>query len=173
MKSATRALLPAAMVAGVAALVALDQWTKTLAATHLAGKGTVSLLGDFAVLVFVRNQGAFLSLGSDLPPVARTLLLLVLPLGALAVFAWIFLAGDPRRAGARRGAVEYASVTLIAAGGVGNLIDRLAFGDVRDFLNFGIGSLRTGIMNLADLYILAALIVIVATAIERAGKTRG
>jgi signal peptidase II len=50
---------------------------------------------------------------------------------------------------------------LIAAGGIGNLVDRIAYGEVRDFLNFGIGRLRTGIMNLADLYILAALILIV------------
>jgi len=44
---------------------------------------------------------------------------------------------------------------------------------VRDFLNFGFGSLRTGIMNLADLYILAALIVIVAAGAARSGKARG
>lgn len=184
MRKASRLILSSAMILSCAGLVALDQWTKALAAARLAGRGTLRLVGDFAVLVFVSNRGAFLSLGSGLPPVLRALLLLVLPLVALAFFAWIFLrrapgadsksgAGSRGGASARRGAAEYAALALIAAGGIGNLIDRLLFGEVRDFLNFGLGSLRTGIMNLADLYILAAIIVIVAGTAARSGKARG
>jgi signal peptidase II len=36
-----------------------------------------------------------------------------------------------------------------------NLIDRIAVGSVIDFLNVGVGSLRTGIFNLADVAIMA------------------
>jgi signal peptidase II len=158
------------MAVSAAVLVSADQWTKALAASRLAGRGTVRLLGDFAVLVFARNSGAFLSLGSGLPPVPRTILLVVFPVAALALLAWAILARGPRRDGTaprRAGAVELAVVALIAAGGIGNLIDRILFGSVRDFLNFGIGGLRTGIMNLADLYILAALVVAVVAAGRR------
>ena len=48
---------------------------------------------------------------------------------------------------------EVAAVAAIVGGGIGNLVDRVQLGAVRDFLNVGIGSLRTGIFNLADMAI--------------------
>jgi signal peptidase II len=45
-------------------------------------------------------------------------------------------------------------LSLVCAGGLSNLIDRVAYdGRVIDFLNVGIGSLRTGIFNVADMAI--------------------
>jgi signal peptidase II len=45
------------------------------------------------------------------------------------------------------------------AGGLGNIIDRLRFDrHVTDFMNLGIGSVRTGIFNFADLYVTFAAI---------------
>jgi signal peptidase II len=166
-----------AMTVSAALLVALDQGTKALAAAFLPPRGRVSLIGDLAILVFTRNRGAFLSLGSGLPPPLRAVFLVVLPLAALGFFAWAFLfrglsprGRQPGRGGRPRGR-ERAALVLIVAGGLGNLVDRILYGEVRDFLNFGIGRLRTGIMNLADLYILAAL-VIVAVAVV-ADRRRG
>jgi signal peptidase II len=54
-------------------------------------------------------------------------------------------------------AVAYA---LLAGGGAGNLWDRLAGGAVTDFLNLGIGPVRTGIFNVADLAIVAGVVVL-------------
>jgi len=182
--------IPALVAAlATAALVALDLWTKALAAAHLPGRGTVPLLGDFAVLIFTRNRGAFLSLGSALPPPLRGLFLIVFPIAALAFLGWAFLSrglglrgGRSREAGEEKGPGagakpspsrrDLAVLALIAAGGIGNLVDRILYGQVRDFLNFGIGRLRTGIMNLADLYILAALILI-SIAVLSGGRRHG
>ena len=48
----------------------------------------------------------------------------------------------------------FVPVALLLAGGVGNLIDRVSQnGMVTDFMNIGIGSLRTGIFNVADVAI--------------------
>ena len=48
------------------------------------------------------------------------------------------------------------AVALLLAGGIGNLLDRLFHGGlVIDFLNMGIGPLRTGIFNVADMAIMA------------------
>jgi signal peptidase II len=50
----------------------------------------------------------------------------------------------------------------IISGGIGNLVDRLLNKfSVIDFLNFGIGSLRTGILNVADLSITFGAIALV------------
>jgi signal peptidase II len=170
MLKATKLIWGIAMTLSAAALVGLDQWTKALAASFLAGKGTVKVIGDFAVLIYARNRGAFLSLGSGLPPILRSILLVAFPIAALAFLGWAFLSRG-LSAGKGRGSsgVDRLVVVLIAAGGAGNLVDRLLYGEVRDFLNFGIGKLRTGIMNLADLYILAALIVAV---VAMAGRSR-
>lgn len=128
------------------------------------------ILGDFAVLIFTRNRGAFLSLGEGLGPAVRVALLIVLPAAAFAALGVYLVAkgiGGRREGRAGPGAAEMAALALIIAGGIGNLFDRILYGEVRDFLNFGIGRLRTGIMNLADLYILAAVVVIIAASLSR------
>jgi signal peptidase II len=164
--------LSAALIGSTAALIALDQWTKALAESRLAGRGAVRLLGDFVILIYTKNRGAFLSLGSGLSPAFRTILLVALPIGALVFLCWALLAKG--LSDSSWGRAGRAAAVLVFAGGAGNLIDRIAYGEVRDFLNFRLGSLPpTGIMNFADLYILAALVVIVAATLRRSGKKEG
>ena len=62
------------------------------------------------------------------------------------------------------------SLSLIAGGGLSNLVDRLAHhGHVIDFLNVGLGPVRTGIFNLADLAITVGTVLFF---ISGTGKTR-
>jgi signal peptidase II len=52
-------------------------------------------------------------------------------------------------------------VSVFVAGGVSNLLDRIVYGNVIDFMNVGVGPLRTGIFNVADMaVILGAAIVL-------------
>ena len=51
---------------------------------------------------------------------------------------------------------------LFVAGGMSNLIDRVAMGSVIDFMNVGIGSFRTGIFNVADGAIMAGVALLIA-----------
>lgn len=46
---------------------------------------------------------------------------------------------------------------LIVAGGASNLVDRVVPGSVVDFVNVGVGSLRTGIFNIADVALVAGI----------------
>jgi signal peptidase II len=49
---------------------------------------------------------------------------------------------------------------MLLGGGLSNLFDRIAYGGyVLDFLNVGIGPLRTGIFNVADMFIMAGVFV--------------
>jgi len=54
-----------------------------------------------------------------------------------------------------------AGVALMWGGGASNLIDRASRGHVVDFLNLGVGSLRTGIFNVADVAVLLGAVLIV------------
>jgi signal peptidase II len=133
--------------------VGCDQVTKRVAAEQLAGEPTHRYLGDVFRLLYTENTGAFLGLGADWPDNVRfivfTLLSSVVVIVALG-WLWLRLTKDGN-------AVPWVPLlggTLLLAGGVGNLWDRIARdGAVIDFMNLGIGSLRTGIFNIADVHI--------------------
>ena len=50
--------------------------------------------------------------------------------------------------------VSALGVALFVAGGASNLLDRISYGMVIDFMNVGVGPLRTGIFNVADVAIM-------------------
>lgn len=131
--------------------IALDQVTKVLATDAFKGKPTLSYLGDTFRFQYATNEGAFLSLGGNLPESARFWLLTV-GVGALLFAITVHALRNP---------VDTANLSgyaLIVSGGFSNWIDRARFGGVVvDFMNMGLGSLRTGVFNIADLAILAGI----------------
>jgi len=58
---------------------------------------------------------------------------------------------------------------LFVAGGTSNLIDRVLHGSVIDFMNVGIGSVRTGIFNVADMALMLGLAVYFVTHVRSSG----
>jgi signal peptidase II len=60
---------------------------------------------------------------------------------------------------------------LLLSGGVGNLIDRLMYdGYVIDFINIGIGPLRTGIFNVADIAVTAGVLILLVDSLHEKNK---
>src|SRR5262249_40864767 len=111
-------------------------------------------LHDSVRLEYTENTGAFLSLGAGLRPAARGLLFSVVT-GAF-LLACVVLA--LRR---RWPPVRALGMTLVFAGGLSNLINRVAHGVVVDFLNVGIGPVRTGVFNVADMAVVLGLVLFV------------
>ena len=134
--------------------VGCDQVSKSAARAFLTSGVTRSFLADSLRLQLVQNPGSFLSLGASLPPAWR----FVIFTGAVAVLL-LALVYAALFAG-RLDRIRFVALTLVAGGGISNLIDRLMFqGRVTDFLNVGLGSLRTGIFNVADMMILAGALL--------------
>lgn len=135
--------------------IALDQTTKRIAEQKLIHH-SYSFLFDSLRLQFIKNAGAFLGFGAHFPSWAKMLLFLAVPLLFL-VAALLFVIFSRR--------LSLAQIILIAlmiSGGIGNLIDRILLnGLVTDFINMGIGPIRTGIFNLADVAIMAGSIGLV------------
>jgi signal peptidase II len=127
----------------VLATVGCDRVTKHVATTMLAGAPARSYLGSTVRFEFAQNTGGFLSLGADWPPAVRTGFFTVATGLMLAVFAVYAIRQKWDRWTA-------CGITLYLAGGASNLIDRAVHGSVVDFLNLGIGSVRTGVFNVAD-----------------------
>lgn len=139
-----------------------DRVTKTLASALLAGQPSVELLGGTVKLIYQENRGAMLSLGADLPePVRFWLLTVLIGFLLLALTAFVVLQTGIRTA-------DLLAASLIIGGGGGNLIDRLNLdGAVVDFLTIGVGGIRTGVFNIADIAVIAGVVVFVFT---RKGK---
>ncbi len=138
--------------------VGCDRLTKVLAREHLAARAPASWFHDVFRLQYAENRGAFLSAGSQLDDATRRRLLAGGTTVLLTAVAGYLLLAP----GLSMPAV--AGLSLIVAGGVGNLWDRMAdAGAIIDFLNVGIGAWRTGIFNFADIFLMVgAPIVLLA-----------
>jgi len=141
----------------MASCVGCDQVTKAIASRDLRGHAPVRLLGNTIQLEYAENTGGFLSIGADLPRPVRSIvfeLVSVLAIGGLLVFAI---------AGRSPTVLQLLGSALFAAGGLGNLVDRVARGATRDFILVQAGSLHTGIFNVADAVIMAGLGVLLVS----------
>lgn len=130
--------------------VGCDHATKIAAEAWLASRAPVELAGGIVRFELAYNAGAFLSIGAGLPLGLRNAIFAVIvPLGVIA--ASLFLLRDSTLR-----AATWIALGLLAGGGVANGIDRILNGGfVTDFVSIGIGSLRTGIFNVADLAVIA------------------
>lgn len=158
----TRSKRAVYIIIALITLILADHLTKWIAIQTLKETGNVYVFpGNLFRLQYAENTGAFLSLGASLPDGVRTLIMTGLNtiiLGGLLCYLF---------AAKKIFWMPATALTLIAAGGIGNLIDRIfRAGCVVDFMNMGITtssfSLRTGIFNIADIAIMAGLFLIIA-----------
>ncbi|GMQ46691.1 signal peptidase II [Vibrio sp. 10N] len=136
--------------------VGCDQATKALASNYLPKFYMDSYLNDIFRVGYFENTGAFLSLGSSLSSEYRFYIFVV----AIAIFLsalLIYVACSKSL-----NTAQVVALTLFLSGGASNLYDRIVNnGAVIDFLNFGVGSLRTGVFNVADIAIVAGGVMFV------------
>lgn len=132
--------------------VGCDQVTKEIAKQRLEGRAVISWGYDIFRLQYAENSGAWLSLGAEWPDGARFWIFIVLP--GMVLSGLVLASAFTTRLNQK----ELFAFSLLIGGGLGNFLDRLGRqGHVIDFLNLGIGSLRTGIFNVADLLIMIGM----------------
>lgn len=141
----------------IISIIASDQITKFLAVKYLKPgeheiAQTINVVGDLFILQYAENRGAFLSMGKALPEALWVILFAVIPaIFLIGLFVYIVKHREQTM-------TELIIFSGIVAGGLGNLYDRILYGYVVDFMNFGIGNLRTGILNIADIPITMGII---------------
>lgn len=136
----------------VVPVVVLDQLTKLIAILFLKGESPQSFLANFLRIEYAENPGAFLSLGATFSDLTRVLVFNVAVGFFLLYVVYLLLFKE-------NPFWQKLAFSLLLSGGIGNLIDRVFRGAVVDFLNLGVGGLRTGIFNVADMVIMAGLII--------------
>jgi signal peptidase II len=136
--------------------VGCDQVTKLIVRDRLPFERPISLLHDTVRLHYTRNTGSFLGLGQSLPEGERRLTFTVG--GAILVTLAIFWTLRTRSLGS----LQAIGAATACGGGLGNMIDRLTLaGNVTDFLNIGVGPVRTGIFNVADMALMLGVTLVV------------
>ena len=139
-------------------MVGCDQATKHYAVTHwshLENQPPQSYFQDTFRITYAENKGAFLSLFGNLSDTARYTIL-VIGNGVFMIVLVAFLLGTDQWS-----RWNYVAWTLVFVGGIGNLIDRIRINAVIDFLNLGVGQVRTGIFNVADMAITVGFVMLV------------
>ena len=135
----------------VALNIGCDQVSKIIVRDKLQYNETVSVIKNHFILTKVENTGAFLSAGNDLPIAIRFILLTILPMIVLSFgLFYLFIKRDLPK-------IMQIGLCFLLGGGVGNIIDRLLYGSVTDFLHLDFGLFRTGIFNLADVSIMIGI----------------
>ena len=148
-------------------VLGLDRWTKVWATAHLLHAYPRSYQGDVFRLQYALNEGAFLSLGADLHEGIRYWVLAILPVAVLLYICYYAITAPTMTPWSQ------VAFGFILGGGGSNIYDRIAQGHVVDFMNMGIGNLRTGIFNVADVAIMTGLFMMVATMFSKPRPAEG
>ena len=129
-----------ATIAGM--VVLLDQLTKYLVIKKFFLHESVKVIPGFFSLTYVRNPGAAFGILAGASGSWRTIFFATVSMAALAVIATLVRKTSDR--------LPLIAFSLIGGGAVGNLIDRLRFGEVVDFIEWYYGSFHWPTFNIAD-----------------------
>lgn len=110
-------------------IIVLDQWTKLLAANLLEWGKSVEVIPGFLYLTLVHNRGAAFGIFSTLPDPYRGLALNCVSLLAIMIVVRFFLKD------AKDDMASQFALVAILSGAIGNIIDRVRFGAVVDFID--------------------------------------
>ncbi|MBP5230921.1 MAG: signal peptidase II [Clostridia bacterium] len=129
----------------IAAVILLDRVTKAVVAAHMALYEEVPVLPGFIRFYRTENTGAAFSMLKDHPWVLMVFTLIAM--GVVGFLLFRFLKRHP---------LLTVSLSMILGGGISNLIDRIAYGKVLDFIDFDFkffGFFRFAVFNVADIFV--------------------
>ena len=135
-----------------AAIVIADQLTKWLVLARFVPGERLELTGFFN-LVLVFNKGAAFSFLADAPG-WQTPVLVAFALGAAVIVSVLLIRSPERR-------MFSAGLSLILGGAIGNVIDRLRFGHVVDFLDLHAAGWHWPAFNVADSAITIGAVILI------------
>ena len=135
----------------IVAIVALDQWSKWMIKTSYNLYQSEPIIEGFFYFTYVTNDGMAFGLSF---PGGKTILLIV-TLILTGVIMWMLWKEKNSHNLIRYG------LTLILAGAIGNMIDRILFGKVVDFLDIMIGNFNWYIFNVADSAVTSGMILFI------------
>jgi signal peptidase II len=148
-----------ALISG--AVLIADQITKALVLAHMPLGSSVSVISGFFDITHVHNPGGAFGFLAELSPTARMWLFVAVSLLAAGLILCFYWQTPP---GQRL--LEF-GLALVFGGAIGNLVDRIRFGVVVDFLDVYLGDLHWPAFNVADSAITIGVLVFAFHLIKR------
>jgi len=142
-------------------VVGLDQISKMYVSSVMSLHASHPVIDGFFNITYVRNPGAAFGFLSNAAPVFRSLFLIAVSAAAVVMILY-FLAKNRSAA-----MLLTFSLSLIVGGAVGNLIDRIRFGNVVDFLDFYVASYHWPAFNAADSAISVGAVLLILQMFKR------
>ena len=139
----------------IVAIIALDQWSKWAIKTSFNLYQSKPVIQDLLHFTYVTNDG--MAFGLSFPGGKHVLLIMTILLtGFIVGYLWKEKNGHPL--------IKY-GLALILSGAIGNLIDRMLYGKVVDFLDLMIGNFHWYIFNIADSSVTIGMILFIIDSI--------
>ena len=135
---------------GICALVALDQYTKYLAVIHLKDKPAFIIFNGVLELNYLENKGAAFGMLQN-----QKAFFIFVAVVILSVIGYVLL----KTPNHKKYRILHLLLSLIAAGAIGNMIDRIRLNYVVDFIYFVL--INFPIFNVADMYVTISTAVLV------------
>lgn len=126
-----------------------DQLTKVIAKSYLQNQEPLHLFNGIITFSYIENPFGFLGILTHFPDNIRPFFLVLgVFILLIALLSYALMSKKITR-------IKLLCLSMIVAGGISNLVDRLIQEiGVIDYMSFGFGTFRTGLCNLADVYIL-------------------
>jgi signal peptidase II len=134
--------------------IGCDQISKEIVRKNVVPMEYIQVVNDNFILTNVENTGAMLGFGEGLSPILKLIFLQGLP----SIVLLILLARMLKKTNLNRWLVL--AFAFVVGGGIGNLIDRIAYGSVTDFFQIKLGVFKTGIFNMADVSVTIGVLLI-------------
>lgn len=143
-----------AIIALVLLNIGCDQLSKIVVRKKVSPIERIQIINDNFILMHVENTGAMLGFGENLPPILKLIFLQGIPVVVLLILLFRIL----HKTNLNKWLVV--AFAFVIGGGIGNLIDRIAYGSVTDFFYINLGYFKTGIFNMADVSVTFGVILI-------------
>jgi len=156
-----RSAFPVAPLVWIFAVVVLDQLSKAVVMAYFDLYELRPVISGFFNLTYITNTGAAFGMLAGEESVWRQVFFVTVALTALVIMFFSY------RQFRGQGRIFGHAIGMIAGGAIGNLIDRLRYGSVVDFLDFYIRDYHWPAFNVADsaitigvgLFVLASFLV--------------
>lgn len=125
-------------------IILLDQGSKSYIMNSMYLHQSIPIIPNFFSLTYIRNPGAAFGILAQSSGSFRTVFFLVTSVFALGLLGTLFIRLEPTD--------WWGQLTIVSifGGAIGNLIDRLQFGEVVDFLDFYVSGYHWPAFNIAD-----------------------
>jgi signal peptidase II len=137
-----------------AVIIVSDQLLKHWIVANYEQDRIYPVIGDWLRIDYIHNAGGLFGLVQGAAPVLALVSLFVIALLCWMEFRWGW-----------RNWLTTLALSLLLGGAIGNLLDRIQYGYVRDFADIGIGTWRWYVFNVADMAVTCFFLTLIVMAI--------